>query len=323
MLTTFETLFRKHSSYIIDTSSNTIVIAPNNSKFIYKAFGSVVPMSQISQKKGEQFEVNEKRNSSNFNQIQLLQKIHIPTVKTLSISKDNSVIKMTKLNSDLFSNLIEEEKTSKEHFVELGVKLAEIHSKLQLLNKEKIRSFEIDKRFNSHCAVNFKYKTVGWVKNDDFRKIEDNKLEIAFAKSIKLGLSILEKYKTYLSQNTIIYGDFKPDNMFIDEDGKITFIDPLFSLARRSCDLGKLGSRVLLLSERAFTKHFTSFVSSYQNSTNVKIKKEEISHMMAFDLLNYFSKVLLLYKKGFTIENLYSDRNIYILSNKIPQLFNE
>jgi tRNA A-37 threonylcarbamoyl transferase component Bud32 len=323
MLTAFETLFRKHSSHIIDTSSNTIVIAPTNSKFIYKSFGSVIPMSQISQKKEEQFEVNKKRNFSNFNQIHLLQKTHIPTVKTLSISKDNSVIKMTKLNSNLFSNLIEEDKVREEQFVELGVKLAEIHTKLQLLNKEKIRSFEIDERFNSHCAVNFKYKTVGWVKNDDFRKIEDNKLEIAFAKSIKLGLSILEKYKTYLSQDTIIYGDFKPDNMFIDEDGKITFIDPLLSLARRSCDLGKLGSRVLLLNERAFTKHFTNFVSSYQKSTNIKIKEVEISHMMAFDLLNYFSKVLLLHRKGFTIENLYSDQNTYILSNTIPQLFNE
>lgn len=323
MLTVFEKLFKKYSSHIIDTSSNTIVIVPSNSKFIYKSFGSVIPMAQISQKKEKQFEVDEKRNLSNLNQIQQLQKVNISTVKTLSISKDNSVIKMSKLSSALFADLLEENKTRKENFVELGIRLSEIHSQLQTLNKEEIIKFEIDERFNSHCAINFKYKTAGWIKDEDFRRIEDNKLEKAFARSIKLALSVLEENKNYLSQETIIYGDFKPDNIFLDRNNELTFIDPLLSLGRRSCDLGKLGSRIFLLNKNIYVEHFTDFVSSYQNSSKVTIKRKEISHMMAFDLLNYFSKLLVLHRKGFTIKNLYSDCNIDILSKKVPHLLNE
>jgi len=141
---------------------------------------------------------------------------------------------------------------------------------------------QADGTINAQCALNMSKLTLDWLGH-----YARTQADLPLFDILSQARSVLDSHPEYLLSNDVIYGDFKPDNLIVD-NGTIYCIDPHFSYGRRSCDAAKMIARLYLNNPHSAKEQVTHFLNGYGEVEYVN----EIYHMAAFDILNTYSRLL-------------------------------
>jgi Ser/Thr protein kinase RdoA (MazF antagonist) len=169
---------------------------------------------------------------------------------------------------------------------QIGKALHNIHTKL---SKKPAAGFTVhapDPTLNAHNAINLKALSLGWLDKTD--ALAKAPITMAFLSGLNLAKTTLQQHPEYLRAESVIYGDFKPDNIIVHDDSFV-FIDPHLSYGLLSCDLGKLVSRLYLIDPANAGDLIMQFLDGYGLT---KSQHEEVMHMAAFDILNMYSRLI-------------------------------
>ena len=139
---------------------------------------------------------------------------------------------------------------------------------------------------NAHNAINLHALTLSWLDKTD--RLAKTPITAAFLSGLNLAKTTLQQHPEYLRAESIIYGDFKPDNIIVHDDSFV-FIDPHLSYGLLSCDLGKFISRLYLIDPANAGDLITQFLDGYGIAKN---QHEEVMQMTAFDILNMYSRLI-------------------------------
>lgn len=291
---------------IIPTTANTLV-AKYDSSTIHKA--------HIFE---DQQYYNAQATTYEYHSLRWMQDLKIRVPSKIKLIEDNCLLSMEYIDATCMSDTPLED----ELMYRAGKQLHDTHHTFSQSSKP--RNFTIsqpDHSLNAQCALNFSYMTKRWLDNDLREKIAQDELSTQFLHWVEKASDILTNNPSYLSSIDIIHGDFKPDNLLIHADNSLTCIDPLLTYGRLSCDIGKMLARAILLEPHRADSIVISFLKGYGTLTNSE--RREIAHMIVFDTLNTYSRILA--KKTVSTTNSVSIQktkmNIgYVLNNVLPEI---
>ena len=295
---------QNNNSLVFNTNGDSVVTVNFQSNLVTKTYF----LPDVTK------ELDRSRTNQHFHQLQFLERIGIKIPDKLKTDKNHSEITMSYIEGGTFSEKLSINPDCAEELLAMsGIDLANIHSKLEREEK-RIKSILIkDKNLNYHNAQNFINFTCKLAKTDVFKN-PDNKFERDFTSMVSSTELVLKEHTELLSEGDIIFGDFKPENiLFCETDNQLVFIDPMLSNCRKSCDLGKFLSRMLLFDRENFIRNSDIFLRNYFSCNRKTISVNEIMIMTACDLLNYTSRNLMLERKG----------EIFVEKSKLSPILND
>jgi broad specificity phosphatase PhoE/tRNA A-37 threonylcarbamoyl transferase component Bud32 len=223
------------------------------------------------------------KNDYEFLSLNYLQAIGIAVPPHLSLLEQGKYMRIDFIEGKTLTQSITDGGTN---LYQLGRALHDIHTKL---SKKPAAGFTIntpDPTLNAHNAINLQALTLGWLNKTE--TLGKTPLTAAFLSGLCLAKKTLQQHPEYLRADSIIYGDFKPDNTIVHDDFFV-FIDPHLSYGLLSCDLGKFISRLYLINPANARGLITQFLDGYGLAKN---QHEEVMQMTAFDILNMYSRLI-------------------------------
>lgn len=258
-----------------------------------------------------------------YEQLLFLQELGINVPDKLELILDGSALLMEYIKASDLSEYVSQNKNNNRFLYRtVGYNIKTIHNAFFSKNDIPFNILTNNKDLNYHNAKNFFNWTCRWLEND-FTKNSHDVVEKLFRTIIQRTKEKFEVVNDLLSETELIFGDLKPENMiFCENKNKLFLIDPMLSMGRQSCDIGKFLSRTLLTDVDNFNVNAQSFFEGYnQGYFEINEKNMELLAMTIFDLLNYISRQLLLeYQNRIVV-----DKKIFtfLLSDVFPVLLDK
>ena len=219
------------------------------------------------------------------NQLKLMQKCGIPTIQKIDLIDDNSAILMDYIDGAPLNDFFRRKDVDFNFvFSELVNAIANTHKLLNRISKDS-SILICNNEFNYHCARNFQLMSL-----PNFLALGETKSEKKLKILAKMAAKIISSHQSLLNKNDVIYGDFKPENV-IWSFNSVYLIDPMLSLGKKSCDLGKMMSRLMMSDSSSVKMALPKFIDAVQVKYGKKIVVESMV-MAAFDMLNLASRII-------------------------------
>jgi tRNA A-37 threonylcarbamoyl transferase component Bud32 len=218
-------------------------------------------------------------------QLKLMQKYDIPTIQKIDLIDDNSAILMDYIDGTPLNDFFRRKDVDFNFvFSRVVDAIANTHKSLNKISQDS-NILICNDEFNYHCARNFQLMSL-----PNFLTLGETKSEKKLKNLAKMAARVISSHRSLLNKNEVIYGDFKPENVIWCSDN-VYLIDPMLSLGKKSCDIGKMMSRLIMSNSGSIKMALPKFINAVQNKYGKKIVIESMV-MAAFDMLNLASKMI-------------------------------
>jgi len=282
----------KEQTWVADTPGRSKVVISGLTKKVFKTYflDSEEKIRDI------------KRVTQHIEQLKFMRDHAVNVPSGVELIESNSAILMDYVEGVSLDILIREKNPALSSiFMKLGNFISDLHKTLALIPPNK-KILIKDDELNYHCARNFQSISLS-----NFLALGNTGSEKILKSLARTAVEVIEKYPEILTNNDVIYGDFKPENIFWSfKSQDVYVIDPMIALGRVSCDIGKMISRIILANPKIVDDELFGFVRTVRSNYGAKVMVEA-QIMAALDILNFISRELSIKGK----ENEHKKINVY------------